>query len=92
MHPDQVGGYPDYEGKPYADEDEDGIPTAWEKKYGLNPNDPSDANEDLNGDGYTNIEKYFNGIDPSKKVDWTAWENNEDTLLELANTEGRLLQ
>ncbi|MDN3669352.1 polysaccharide lyase [Echinicola jeungdonensis] len=92
MHPDQVGGYPDYQGEPYADEDEDGIPTAWEEKYGLDPNDPTDANGDINGDGYTNIEKYFNGIDPTKKVDWTEWENNEDTLLELAKTQSRLLQ
>ena len=35
----------------------------------LNPNDASDANKDTNGDGYTNIEKYFNGIDPKSKID-----------------------
>lgn len=78
--PDQVGGYPVYKGKAYKDADNDGIPDAWEKKYGLNPNDASDANGDLNGDGYTNIEKYFNGIDPTTKVDWTKTENNTDTL------------
>ena len=50
------------------------------KKYKLNPKDPSDANGDLNGDGYTNIEKYINGIDPTKKVDWTDLKNNHDTL------------
>ncbi|MFA9187253.1 polysaccharide lyase [Flavobacterium sp. FBOR7N2.3] len=82
-HPDQVGGYPNYKGKAYKDSDNDGIPDAWEKKYGLNPNDASDSNGDLNGDGYTNIEKYFNGIDPTKKVDWTNPENNRDTLLDL---------
>lgn len=76
----QVGGYPEYKGKPYKDSDGDGMPDAWEKKYGLNPNDPSDANGDLNGDGYTNIEKYINGIDPTKKVDWTNPDNNYDTL------------
>ena len=47
---------------------------------GLNPNDPSDANLDCNGDGYTNIEKYINGIDTKKKVDWTDLRNNHDTL------------
>ena len=52
----------------------------WEKKYGLNPNDPSDAIKDCNGDGYTNIEKYINGINPKKKVDWTNPKNNHDTL------------
>ncbi len=76
----QVGGYPEYKGKPYKDSDNDGMPDAWEIKYGLNPNDASDANGDLNGDGYTNIEKYINGIDPTKKVDWTDTKNNHDTL------------
>lgn len=79
-HPDQVGGYPEYKGKAYKDSDNDGIPDAWEKKFGMNPNDASDANKDSNGDGYTNIEKYFNGIDPKGKTDWTKTENNKDTL------------
>lgn len=79
-NPNQVGGYPDYKGKAYKDSDNDGIPDAWEKKYGLNPNDASDANKDANGDGYTNLEKYFNGIDPKSKIDWTKSENNTDTL------------
>lgn len=76
----QVGGFPEYKGTPYTDSDKDGMPDAWEKKYGLNPNDASDAVKDMNGDGYTNIEKYINGIDPKKKVDWTKLENNHDTL------------
>ncbi|MDR3651596.1 MAG: polysaccharide lyase [Paludibacter sp.] len=76
----QVGGYPEYKGTPYKDSDGDGMPDAWEIKHGLNPNDPSDANGDLNGDGYTNIEKYINGIDPSKKVNWKDPKNNYDTL------------
>lgn len=76
----QVGGYPEYKGKPYKDSDNDGMPDEWEKKYGLNPHDPSDANGDINGDGYTNIEKYINGIDPTKKVDWRDPKNNVDTL------------
>lgn len=42
------------------DTDGDGMPDAWETAHGLNPNDPSDANGDYNGDGYTNIEKYLN--------------------------------
>jgi hypothetical protein len=82
-NPDQVGGYPQYKGKAYKDSDNDGIPDAWEKKNGLNPNDASDANKDSNGDGYTNIEKYFNGIDPKSKTDWTKQENNTDTLAKL---------
>ncbi|WP_114782517.1 polysaccharide lyase [Botryobacter ruber] len=79
-HVSQVGGYPQYKGKPYKDSDNDGMPDDWEKKYNLNPNDASDANGDINGDGYTNIEKYINGIDPTKKVDWKDPKNNFDTL------------
>ncbi|OYX79466.1 MAG: polysaccharide lyase, partial [Flavobacteriales bacterium 32-34-25] len=79
----QVGGYPEYKGKAYKDSDNDGMPDAWEKKFGLNPKDASDANADLNGDGYTNIEKYINGIDPTKKVDWKNLDNNEDTLAKI---------
>lgn len=76
----QVGGYPEYKGKPYKDTDSDGMPDKWEKKYGLDPKDPTDANKDMSGDGYTNIEKYINGIDPTKNVDWTDLKNNKDTL------------
>ena len=76
----QVGGYPEYKGKAYKDSDNDGMPDAWEKANGLNPNDPSDANKDCTGDGYTNIEKYINGIDTKTKVDWKNPANNFDTL------------
>ena len=48
----------------------------------LNPNDPSDANKDCTGDGYTNIEKYINGISTKHKVDWRDMKNNYDTLAE----------
>ncbi len=77
----QVGGYPEYKGKPYVDTDKDGMPDAWEKKYGLDPKDPSDAKGDLNGDGYTNIEDYINGVNPAIKVDWTDLANNKETLV-----------
>jgi pectate lyase len=67
----QVGGYPEYKGEPYQDSDNDGMPDAWEIKYGLDPHDPSDAALDLNGDGYTNIEEFLNGRDPAGPK--TAW-------------------
>lgn len=76
----QVGGYPEYRGEPYQDTDGDGMPDWWEIKYGLNPNDPTDANGDINGDGYTNIEKFINGIDPETKIDWKNLQFNYDTL------------
>lgn len=80
----QVGGYPEYKGTPYKDSDKDGMPDSWEIKYKLNPNDASDAIQDCNGDGYTNIEKYINGIDPGKKLDWKDPKNNFDTLAKKA--------
>lgn len=68
---DQVGGYPEYRGEPYADADSDGMPDEWETKYGLDPHDASDAASDLNGDGYTNIEDFLNGLVPAApKQDW----------------------
>lgn len=79
--PRQMGGYPEYKAwTPWVDTDGDGMPDEWEIANGLNPNDPSDANGDCNGDGYTNIEKYINGIDPKSKVDWRNLNNNYDTL------------
>jgi hypothetical protein len=55
--------WPDYETHDVAvDSDHDGIPDDWEKVHGLNPADPADANNDSNGDGYTNLEKYLNSL------------------------------
>jgi hypothetical protein len=69
----QVGGYPKYEGTPYKDTDSDGMPDDWETKFGLDPNNPSDAATDLNSDGYTNIEDFLNRLDPTgPRVDWPA--------------------
>lgn len=79
--PRQMGGYPEYKAwEPYVDTDGDGMPDEWEKANGLNPNDPSDAIKDCNGDGYTNIEKYINAIPTNSKVDWRNLNNNYDTL------------
>ncbi|RKO73309.1 polysaccharide lyase [Sphingobacterium puteale] len=57
----QVGGYPAYQGVPYQDADNDGIPDDVEKKMGLNPNDPSDSRK-IAKNGYANIENYLNGV------------------------------
>ena len=78
--PRQMGGYPEYKGTPRVDTDGDGMPDDWEVANGLNPNDPSDANGDINGDGYTNIEKWINGIPTTVRVDWRNLANNYDTL------------
>jgi pectate lyase len=69
----QVGGYPEYRGEPYLDSDSDGMPDDWEAKHGLNPKDSSDAAADVNADGYTNIEDFLNGLDPTApKDEWPA--------------------
>ena len=78
--PRQMGGYPEYKGTPRKDSDGDGMPDSWEIANGLNPNDPSDATGDLNGDGYTNIEKWINGIPTQSTIDWRNLNNNFDTL------------
>jgi hypothetical protein len=77
----QVGGYPEYGGEPVRDADGDGMPDAWERANGLNPNDPADAATDADGDGYTNVEAYINGHDPRAKVDWKNLKNNRDPLM-----------
>lgn len=59
----EVGGWPKIaSGTPPPDSDYDGMPDAWEIAQNLNPQDPTDANNDRNGDGYTNIEEYINGL------------------------------
>ena len=61
--PAEVGGYPPLAtGTPPSDSDRDGMPDDWEKQKGLDPNDPSDARNDPNGDGYTNIEQYLHSL------------------------------
>jgi hypothetical protein len=78
-HPSQVGGYPEYRGEPYPDGDGDGMPDEWERRRGLNPSDATDAQGDLNQDGYTNIEDFINGLDPrAPKADWSDLANNVD--------------
>jgi hypothetical protein len=47
-----------------VDSDGDGIPDYWEEQFGLDKHSAKDAVADSNGDGYMNIEKYFNNSDP----------------------------
>ncbi|MFD1770337.1 polysaccharide lyase [Sphingobacterium suaedae] len=79
----EVGGYPELTYDPAQlpkDSDGDGMPDHWEKRYGLDPNNPNDASTDTDGDGYTNIEEYLNGTDPKEKVDYRNLGNNVDTI------------
>lgn len=47
------------------DDDNDTIPDSWEKNHGLERRDASDALEDFDGDGFTNLEEFQNGTDPN---------------------------
>jgi hypothetical protein len=49
------------------DADGDGLNDEWERKFGLNPADPADADADLDGDAFTNREEYEAGTDPSDR-------------------------
>ena len=49
---------------PQPDADGDNLPDAWETAHGLNPNDPFDATQDPDNDGYTNLQEFQNGTDP----------------------------
>jgi hypothetical protein len=64
-HPSDYGGVPILsQGTACTDSDADGMPDAFETRFGLNPNSPSDASQDADGDGYTNLEEFLNGTDP----------------------------
>ncbi len=54
------------------DTDNDGMPDWWETKYGFNPYDPTDADNDFDNDGYTNREEYKSDTNPLEDV---AFEN-----------------
>jgi hypothetical protein len=61
----EVGGFPTLNStSALQDTDNDGMPDSWEITNGLDINNPNDRN-DLNGEGYTNLELYLNGFTQS---------------------------
>ena len=48
-------------GTPPVDTDRDGMPDEWEKKHGLDPQDPRDGSGPARN-GYTNLEDYLNEL------------------------------
>ncbi len=58
-----VGGWPELKTREkVVDSDQDGIPNKWENSNGLDPRDSSDASDDKDNDGYTNLEEYLNSM------------------------------
>lgn len=49
-----------------TDDDGDGLPDAWEKRYGLNPLDTSDAAADTDNDGLNNLTEYQRATNPTQ--------------------------
>ena len=59
----EAGGWPALKTGPVpADQDRDGMPDAWEKQQGLNPQDAADAKDIKLHQYYTNIEVYLNSL------------------------------
>ncbi|MCA9142331.1 MAG: hypothetical protein KDB05_06070 [Planctomycetales bacterium] len=82
--PEEVGGWPKLQSaEAPQDSDSDGMPDHWEKRYGLNANNANDNSSDVDGDGYTNVEEWLNGTDPTEFVDYTKSEMNINTLEKL---------
>jgi pectate lyase len=76
-----VGGWPELKSLPAPeDSDGDGMPDAWEQKFGFDPRAAADRALDSDVDGYTDVEEYLNGTDPTQFVDYTFRKNNINTL------------
>ena len=52
-----------------TDKDLDGMPDAWEIRYGLDPNDPSDASSDQDNDGVSAYDEFLAGTIPVGSLD-----------------------
>ncbi|SDK75420.1 hypothetical protein [Microbulbifer yueqingensis] len=52
-----------------TDDDNDGLPDAWENQYGLDALDAADAEQDLDGDERSNLAEFQQGTDPTDPGD-----------------------
>lgn len=61
--PTEVDGWPRLIAKtPPSDQDGDGMPDGWEEAHGMDPHNADEGHQDQDGDGYTNMEEYLNGL------------------------------
>jgi len=59
----EIGGWPRlYSRRALRDGDGDGMPDTWERTHHLDPHDGHDGALDPDGDGFTNLEDYLNGL------------------------------
>ena len=68
------------------DADKDGLPDEWEKKFGLNPKDPSDVDADLDNDGFTNREEFLAKTNPADPKDHPPYLDSLKLTLPLKET------
>lgn len=72
--------------KVVVDQDNDGLPDEWEKKYGLNPTDAADASADSDNDGFTNLEEFVAKTDPTDPHDHPDYLDSLKIVLPLRET------
>ena len=74
------------EKKVVLDADGDGLPDEWERKFGFNPGDASDADADADGDGFTNLEEFAAKTDPTDRNDHPDYLDSIKVVLPLRET------
>ena len=68
-----VGGWPQLRSTlPQVDQDSDGMPDEWELRFNPKKDLSFRSNEDLDADGYTNIEEYLNQTNPATRNNSTV--------------------
>lgn len=70
-------------GMDLGDSDGDGMHNGWESAYGLDPNNPSDAEVDTDGDGTTNLQEYLARKNPN---DSASYPRNVDMMVTMSTT------
>ena len=63
--------------RPFQDQDMDGMPDAWELRFGLNPTS-NDAAGDADGDLYSNLDEFTGGSNPKQPTGPGAAPNGAD--------------